>query len=270
MALRFVLATSLIFMATPVFAAPPEVQTVVRQMKEALEPARSSIREVAITVSDQDAQKASWTARQARKQQANGKWTLLEVLTPETTKGNALLIWERQDGPNTQWWYPPALRRVRELVPVETYQRFLDSDLTYADLGFVDRQGTYRLLGEEPFQGKQVYKMEFVPARDILYSRLITWVDPATMLPLRRDYDDVAGKLWKTMTFDQVETIDGIPTPLHIRMQDLQQGSHTDITYQNVRYDVDIPDSVFDPQQLPLTVEARWWEPSEKQVAAGQ
>ena len=45
------------------------------------------------------------------------------------------------------WMYLPALDRVRQIVPVETYQRFFDTDFTYADLGFVSRRGQYRLLG---------------------------------------------------------------------------------------------------------------------------
>jgi hypothetical protein len=168
------------------------------------------------------------------------------------------------------WWYPPVLRRVRELVPVEAYQRFFDSDLTYADLGYVERQGTYRLLGEEEQHDQRTYKVEFVPDREVFYSRIVTWIAADSRLPVQRDYYDIAGQLWKMMTFDQVKTIDGIPTPLHIRMHDVQQDSATDVTFSEVHYGVQLSERLFTPEQLPQTVEARWWQPSTAQVATGK
>ncbi len=32
---------------------------------------------------------------------------------------------------DTMWMYLPAIARVRQIVPVETYQRFLDTDFSY-------------------------------------------------------------------------------------------------------------------------------------------
>jgi len=270
MRLRYVLSTLFTIIAASAFAAPPEVMTIVQQMKDVFEPARPSTRKVEISVNGPHGEQVVWIARQARTQQADGKRTLLVVQEPEHTKGNALLIWEREGQPNAMWWYPPALRRVRKLVPAEAYQRFFDTDLTYADLGYVERQGTYRLLGEEEQNGKQTYKIEFVPDREVFYSRIITWVTTETRLPVQRNYYDVAGRLWKIMTFDQVKTIDGIPTPLHIRLHDVQQDSTTNVTFSQVRYDVDLSETLFDPDHLPQTVEARWWQPRDHQLAAGK
>ena len=62
------------------------------------------------------------------------------------------------------------------------------------------------------------------------------------------------------MTFGNVTVIENVPTPLKIRMHDMQQGTSTEITYSEVDYDVDIPNIFFDPQHLPQTVEARFWQ----------
>jgi outer membrane lipoprotein-sorting protein len=145
------------------------------------------------------------------------------------------------------------------LVPVENYQRFMDTDFTYADLGFVDRHGSYRLLGEEVHDEAQTYKVELVPKQQAFFSRIITWVAKDTMLPMQRDYYDVAGWLWKTMTFGDVKVIENIPTPLRLIMHDVQQSTSTTITYSDVDYGVDIPNTFFDPEHLPQTVEARFW-----------
>jgi hypothetical protein len=136
-----------------------------------------------------------WVAGEARKQLADGKRTLLVMLEPADVRGNTLLIAEQDGRVNIMWWYSPALRRVRALVPVEAYQRFLDTDFTYADLGFVSPQGKYRLLGEEDHKGKRAYTIELVPQDPWYYSRIITWVDMHSMLPLQRDFYDRAERL---------------------------------------------------------------------------
>jgi outer membrane lipoprotein-sorting protein len=260
--MRLIFATFIgVFLTmTPVSAAPPDVQDIVQQMKRVFEPTQPSTRKATISIEGKDNEKVQWIARQVRKQQADGQWTLLVVQEPEHTQGNALLVWEKDGGPNVMWWYPPALRRVRKLVPVENYQSFLNTDFAYADLGFVDRHGAYRFLDEEEHDGVQTYKIELVPKQKAFFSRIVTWVATDTMLPLQRDYYDVAGQLWKTMTFGNVKVIEDIPTPLQIRMHDVQQGTSTEITYSEVQYGIDVPDTFFDPQHLPQTVEARFWQ----------
>jgi hypothetical protein len=162
------------------------------------------------------------------------------------------------------------LRRIRQLVGVDAYEHFLGTDFTYADLGFVRLHPQYRLLGEENHGGKETYKIEeSVPKERAYYSRVVTWVDKGTLLPVQRDYYDVAGVLWKTETFE-VTTIDGVPTPIRIVMKDLQGKTSTEQQISNVRYDVDIPDAIFDPMKLPVAANSSLWQPSGAQAAAGK
>src|ERR1041385_1404438 len=76
------------------------VGEIVKKMKEAFEPSSPSTRKVEITASDQNGEQSTWIAHQAREQQADGKRTLLVMEEPENTRGDALLIRERQGQPN--------------------------------------------------------------------------------------------------------------------------------------------------------------------------
>ena len=82
-----------------------------------------------------------------------------------------------------------------------------------------------------------------------------------TLLPVQRDYYDVAGALWKTETFE-VTTINGVPTPTRIVMKDLQGKTSTEQQITNVRYGVDIPDAIFDPMKLPAAAASSLWASS--------
>lgn len=72
-----------------------------------------------------------------------------------------------------------------------------------------------------------------------------------------------------TETFE-VTTIDGVPTPIRIVMKDLQAKTSTVQQIDNVKYDGEIPDALFDPMKLPAAADSPLWQPSGAQAAAGK
>ncbi len=267
------LALAVTFLLFPLttFAEPPEVMTIVKRMKEVYEPARPTTRKIILSISGERGHKTEWIAAQALKVFPEGKRLLTVILTPESLRGNAFLVQEQHDKPTTMWVYSSPLRRVRSLVPVDVHQRFLDSDFTYADLSLVNLHSVYRLLGEEDHAGVRAYKVEeMFPQAQAYYSRILTWVAVDSMLPLERQYFDVAGTLWKKEVFEDVSVINGIPTPLHVTMADVQTGTTTELKVQHVEFDTGIPDSLFDPTQLPQGVQFATWQSYTSQVAEGK
>jgi outer membrane lipoprotein-sorting protein len=230
--------------------APPDAMTIVEKMKAVFEPEVPQVAQFTVTFHPQNEKDVRWVGRQARKMTPEGKRTLVVMLEPVDIKGSAFLVGEQKGQPDVMWMYMPPIDRIRKLVPVEAYQSFLSSDFTYADLGFVSRQGQYRLLGEEKHNDRHAYKIEFAPQAQWYYSRIVTWVDTERFVPLQRDYYDVAGRLWKTQIFDQVTRINDKPTPLRIEMRDLQQGTSTIFTLSDIQYNDNIPDTLFDPTHL--------------------
>jgi len=263
----FFVALVLAVFPAQALAAPPDVTTIVKQMKEVFEPVRPSTRKVMISMSA-EGEKVQWVAGEARKEFPDGKRIVMVMLELAELKGMGYVIAEPKNQPSRVWTYSPAIRRVRELVPVDAYEHFLGTDFTYADLGFVRVHEQYRLLGEEQHAGVQAYKIEEqVPQARAYYSRLTTWVAADSLLPLQRDYYDAAGQLWKTELFEQVSVIDGVPTPLHITMKDLQGKSSTELTISEVRYDVEIPDTIFDPDRLSQVAAHPLWQGYSSQAA---
>ena len=242
--------------------SPPDAKTLVKQMKEAFEPARPSTRKVAVSVND-SGRTVRFVGWVARKTVAGGRRQVIVMTEPPDVRGTALLMIEPQDAskPPSMSLYSPIIRRIRKLVPIDTYTHFLDTDFTYADLGYVRVHDRYKLVGEADVNGMRVYKVEEkVPHDEWYYSRVITYIAESGKLPLRRDYYDAAGALWKTETFDTITTIDGVPTVLHAVMKDVQAGTSTDLAISEVRYDVDVPDAVVDPQKLPQLADNPVWQ----------
>ena len=265
----FIMALVLGLFPARALAAPPDALSIVKQMKEVFEPARPSTRKISISLSAGN-QKVQWVAAQGRKEFPDGKRMVTVLLAPESLKGTAYLIAERRNQPTLMWVYLPSSLRVREILPADAYEHFLGSDFTYTDLGWVRLHESYTLLGEEEHDAVRAYKVEErVPKERAYYSRLVTWVAADSKVPLQRDYYDVAGVLWKRELFDEVSVIGGIPTPLRIRMEDLQAKTSTELDMSEVRYDVDIPETAFDPGHLPDLVTLPLWEAYGSRAVAG-
>ena len=78
-------------------------------------------------------------------------------------------------------------------------------------------------------------------------------------LPVERDYYDPAGQLWKVETFENVTIIDGQPVALKIKMQDKETGGTSVVDVSNLRFGVDLPDTLFKREELPAAAKAPIW-----------
>lgn len=242
-------------------AESPDAAHIIDQMNAVFRPTRPSIRKVSISVrGDEAANNTDWVIGEARKKFTDGRRTLIVVLEPHSLRGSAFLFWEHGGQEDRLWTYFPELGGMREIIGVDAYDHFLHTDFTYADLGLVSRPGRYRLLGEKKHESTPAYKIDEAPKERWYYSRVVTWVDIGSLLPLERDLYDQAGRLWKRILFDHVTPINGIPTPLRIRMLDVQQQGSTELLLSGVRYDVELPDELFDPDGLPQVIAAPLWE----------
>jgi outer membrane lipoprotein-sorting protein len=244
-------------------AAPPTAEQIVTQMKAALEPDKPSIRRMTMTV-HQGSETRPFTLVQARKRLPDGARSLTVLLEPDDAKGLAYLVAEKQPGEteSREWLYLPVVRRVRELAPAENYTSFLGSDLTYGDLGFLDTGGTTKLLGIESIDGRKAYKIESTPGgttKQWYYARIVTWVDPETLLPIVREFYSPSGMRFKVERFKSVSRVDGIPTPFRLVMENLPGGTSTELSVDDVAYGVDIPDEYFGPDKLRTVAGLAFW-----------
>ena len=240
----------LVLVAARAWAAPPDAATIVRQMKQALEPAQSSLRKVTLSVR-QDGDTATVQLGEARGTGGDKNHILVAVLAPAELRGIAFLVKEEPAGPNdSTWTYLPAIRRVRSLVSSEAYSAFLNSDFTYSDLGFTSTRSSVSLLGEDTRDGVHVYRLSAVPVQNWYYSKIETTVAADTHLPIERRYFDPAGALWKVARWEHVAMINGIPTALLVTMDDVQAKSSSTMTVTDLAYDAAVSPTLMEPRNM--------------------
>ena len=251
---------ALLFVVAGAAGAADSPATLLQRMKTWLEPAQASTRQLEMTVRS-GAEVAQWTAAQARGTVDGANYALTVLLAPPDLRGTALLVREQKGQPTREWLYLPYLRRVREVLPVDEFESFLNTELTYADLGFVrlaDRD--VKAAGNATLNGVAAVKLQEIPKDRRTFSKIVTWLVPATGQPLQREYYDVANRLWKTETFENVADIHGVPTAQRVRMEDAQTGYGSEYRATEIAYGIALPKELFDPAQLSKAAESPLWK----------
>jgi len=95
------------------------------------------------------------------------------------------------------------------------------------------------------------FKTDVFPNSDYYYSHIVSLIDKKNFLPIKRDYFDAAGRLWKSKQYSDLVIINGIPTYLRIKMVDVQHNRSTEFVFSEVCEDVEaLTISDFDPDKL--------------------
>jgi hypothetical protein len=179
---------------------------------------------------------------------------LIRFLEPEDIAGTGLLSIDRADGSTDQWLYLPALDRVRRISSDRKGGRFVGSELYYEDLQ--ERKPSkdrHRLLGSQNENGILCDVLESVPLdpRESVYSKRISWIDPATAIPQRVDYfEKDAATPAKRWLLRGKKRNQGYWTITDSRMIDLASGNETRMVVDAALYDQKLPDKLFTSQSL--------------------
>ena len=179
---------------------------------------------------------------------------LIRFLDPEDIAGTGLLSIDKADGSTDQWLYLPALDRVRRISSDRKGGRFVGSDFFFEDLQ--ERKPSkdrHRLLGRQTENGILCEVLESVPLdpKDSVYSRRISWIDPATALPQRVDYFEknpaAPSKRWLLRSKKRNQAY---WTVTDSRMIDLASGHETRMVVDAALYDQKLPAKLFTSQAL--------------------
>ncbi|HSH68290.1 MAG TPA: outer membrane lipoprotein-sorting protein, partial [Deferrisomatales bacterium] len=76
------------------------------------------------------------------------------------------------------------------------------------------------------------------------------WIDKTTFLPVKAEYTDPQGKVYRRVEALKIETVGGYPTVTESRVEDLTTGGNTVMTFSKVEYDQGIDEDIFTERYL--------------------
>jgi outer membrane lipoprotein-sorting protein len=172
---------------------------------------------------------------------------------PADVRDMTFMVWKYPGKDDDRWLYMPALKLVRRIAANDKRSSFAGSDFTYEDVSGRDvEDDTYTLVREETLNGKTCDVIKSTPKseKDADYSEKLSWFDRTSRLPLKEEYYDKRGTLSKVFTADEIRDVSGFPTVVKRTMLNVQTGHKTEVTFEEVKYNLGLPDDLFTERYL--------------------
>ncbi len=173
---------------------------------------------------------------------------------PADVKDMTFMVYKYPVKDDDRWLFVPAINMVRRIAAQDKTSSFVGSDFTYEEVSGRDIvDDTHSIVKEEKLGAKDCYVIKSTPkAADVDYSYKLSWIDKANFLPVKEEYYDRRGELYKVFTADEVKDVKGFPTVTKRTMKNLQSGHRTEVTYLKSDYNIGIEDSLFSERFLRL------------------
>ena len=183
----------------------------------------------------------------------DGDKTLVIFDEPNDVKGTAFLNYTHREGPDDQWLYLPALRRVKRIASNNKSGPFMGSEFAYEDISSQEvEKYTYEYVGAETVDGVPMHVVERVPVDEGSgYSRQVVWYDQAEFRMMKVDFYDRKNELLKTLTYHGYQQyIDQFWRADRMEMVNHQTGKSTTLTFANYEFRTGLTDRDFDQSAL--------------------
>jgi hypothetical protein len=171
-----------------------------------------------------------------------------QVLFPKERKGESVLLHRSGEKISGTLFAPPD--NSRPIPSRQLNQALFGSDLSYEDI--IDNPFTWgqqAIVGTEVIDGTSCQILESKPGkgRSSSYSKVLTWVDPRRLVPLRIEKYGASGKLLRRMNTTRILLDGGDSIPANLSVQG-PRGTTTEIdgsrikrgvTYEDIEFTVD-------------------------------
>ena len=180
--------------------------------------------------------------------------TLIAFKGPADVQGTLFLHLSPRGKRDEQWLFTPQTRRARRLAEAQQEENFFGSDLSYRDLELIvriqqwtDAEAKATLLADETVDGKPCHVVELVPVdrEEFPYARYRLWFAVADDLLWRVDVHGDDDKVVKRVLFRKYERVQDYGTAVEADVANPSAGTHTRFTMREVKYDADVPETLF-------------------------
>ena len=185
--------------------------------------------------------------------QNDGDKLLIIFDRPRDVKGTAFLSFTHITGPDDQWLYLPALKRVKRISTNNKSGPFMGSEFAYEDLVSQEvEKYRYRYLRDEVLDGQDTFVMERYPIDPKSgYKLQVVWHDKQGYRLQKIDFYDRKNELLKTLTYKNYKQYMGKYWRANeMYMLNHQTGKSTMLVFKNYKFRNGYTDRDFDRNSL--------------------
>ena len=209
---------------------------------------RSEVRMI-ITDGQGRQQRRQFTVLRRDVAEAADQQFLVVFSQPSDVRGTVFLVHKHVDRDDDRWLYLPGLDLVKRISAGDKRTSFVGAHYFYEDVSgrrpsddtheLQETTDDFYVLGHTP---KDPGSVEFAYYQ--------TWIDRETFLPMKIEYTNAAGDVYRRVEVSKVDVFDGHPTVTVSRVSDLLTGGRTDMQFRYIKYDVGLPEDVFTERAL--------------------
>ena len=259
--LLFVFLTAVGFPSAALAADPPQAGTEVVQKSQAtfFEAGKDFQARIKMTLTTREGQQRLRELTMLRKNYPAGEQKyFIYFHSPADVAGTTFMVYKYPNRDDDRWLFIPAINLVNRIAARDSRSSFVGSDFTYEDVsGRELAADRHTLLKEDELDGHKVFVVESIPKTSAEYARKVAWIDQVTFLPLKEDYYDIQGALYKVFSANEAKEIQGIPTVMKRTMANVKSGHKTEVVFERIQYNVGIGDDLFSERYLRKPPE-RW------------
>jgi len=172
---------------------------------------------------------------------------------PADVEGMTFMVYKYPQKDDDRWLFMPALDLVKRIAANDKRSSFVGSDFTYEDVSGRDiSEDNFTIEKEEKIGDKDCYVLKSVPKypKSADYSYKLSWIDKVMFLPLKEEYYDLRGELYKVFTAEEVKDVSGIPTVTKRKMENVKNKHQTLVTFKDIQYNIGIDKELFTERYL--------------------
>jgi len=168
---------------------------------------------------------------------------------PSDVRNTVFLVDKHIDRDDDRWLYLPGLDLVKRISAGDKRTSFVGAHYFYEDVsGRSPSDDTHELVETTD----EHYVLKHVPkdGQSVEFASYATWIDRVTFLPMKIEYENASGTLYRRVEVLKVEEFDGHPTVTASRVSDLLGNGTTDMQFRYIKYDAGLPETVFTERSL--------------------
>lgn len=230
----------------PSGVAKPDVAVIVKRVQQGLR-GTASVGTVTMGIKTR-----AWSRTLKMKIWARGNENALVRIIEAGPRETGMMTLKRD---KQLWNYLPQAGRIMKLPSGMMGDSWMGSDFTNDDLvqgsSLIDDFDS-TITGTTQQDGHDTWKILLKPRAKavVVWGSIEMLVDRATCLPVQETFFDEDGKLVRRMTYGDFRQLGWRQFPFRMTVQPTEEGRETSLTYDDMQFDVDIPDNTFSLDRL--------------------
>jgi len=168
---------------------------------------------------------------------------------PSDVRKMVFMVHKHIDRDDDRWLYLPALSLVKRIAGSDKRTSFVGSNFFYEDVsGRSINEDTHELVEET----EKFYVLKNIPKEPdtVEFSSYTIWIDKKTFMPMKAEYLDKEGRLYRRVEALEVKDIQGFPTVTKSRVEDVLNHEQTVSEFTDIEYNIGLSKEIFTERYL--------------------